>query len=80
MSAERSVTPMPESRPAPLLITPTEAARRLGLDQTVKHPERCVREMAQRGQLRAVRVGRNTMIDPESVLRWVRSQVNHSRP
>ena len=70
---------MTDMQPEPLLITPAEAARRLGIDQTVKHPERSVREMAQRGELRAVRVGRNTMIDPESVLNWVRSRVNHPR-
>jgi hypothetical protein len=59
---------------APLLITPAEAARRLGLDQALKDPERAVREMARRGELRSVLVGRCTMIDPESVLRWVRAR------
>lgn len=66
---------MPELRSEPLLITPSEAARRLGIDQALKHPERAVREMAQRGELRAVRVGRCTMIDPDSVLNWVHSRV-----
>lgn len=52
------------SRP---LITPAEAARRLGLDQVSDDPGLVVRKMARRGDLRPVKVSRWTMIDPDSV-------------
>lgn len=52
-----------------LLISPTEAARRLGLagNPKVRDPHRTVLAMASRGQIVAVRVGRFTMIDPRSL-------------
>lgn len=50
-----------------LLISPAEAARRLGLDQVSKSPERLVLEMARRGELRAKRVGRWLMIEVTSL-------------
>lgn len=54
-----------------LLISPEEAARRLGLGQVVKDPKRTVLAMARRGELRAVRVGKFTMIDPSTIERVV---------
>jgi excisionase family DNA binding protein len=53
------------------LITPAEAAARLGLDQVSKDPELTVRRMARRGELRAVRVSKWVMIDATSVDRWI---------
>ena len=51
----------------PSLITPDEAARRVGLDQVSHNPALTVRKMARRGDLRAVKVSRWTMIDAETV-------------
>ena len=56
------------------LITPQEAARRLGLDQVSSDPAATVRKMARRGDLRAVRVSKWTMIDPASVDRFIEAQ------
>lgn len=55
----------------PLLVTRAEAARRLGLDRVARNPERMVREMAARGELRAVAVGRWLMIEAASIDRWI---------
>jgi len=57
------------SEEQPLLITPAEAARLLGIadDPRIKHPERTVREMARRGELRRVPIGRVTMIERKSL-------------
>ena len=52
------------------LITPDEAAVRLGLDKVAKsglNAHRVVLAMARRGDIRGVRVGKWTMIDPRSV-------------
>ena len=56
------------------LITPQEAARRLGLDQVSSDAAATVRKMARRGDLRAVRVSKYTMIDPASVDRLIEAQ------
>ena len=53
------------------LITPEEAARRLGLDRVTADPKRTVLRMARRGHLVAVRVSRFTMIDPSSIDRFI---------
>jgi len=58
----------------PLLVSPAEAARRLGLDQVSKSPERLVLEMARRGELRAKKVGRWLMIDAESLESFARER------
>lgn len=58
---------MPEQR----LLTPAQAAHVLGLDQVTNGAARAVRDMARRGELRAVRVGKWTMIDAASVDRFV---------
>ncbi len=55
----------------PLLITPDEAARLLGLDQVAKNPCRTVLEMARRGELEARRVSKYTLITRASVDRYV---------
>ena len=55
-------------------LTPDEAARRLGLDKVAKHPERVILDMARRGDLRRIRVGRYTMIDAESVERILQGE------
>ena len=53
------------------LITVAEAARRLGLNDRAKEPERCVREMARRGDLVARKVGCWTQIVEESVDQFI---------
>lgn len=53
--------------PSPPPITRAEAARRLGLDQVTKDPERVVLEMCRRGELRPIRVSKHTLVDPVSV-------------
>ena len=53
------------------LMTPNEAARAIGIDKVSKSPERLVRDMARRGELVGVKVGRSTMIDPKSVDRYL---------
>lgn len=66
--------PSPQDDPrttAPLLVTRAEAARRLGLDRVARNPERTVREMVARGDLRGVAVGRWLMIEAASIERWV---------
>lgn len=55
---------MPDKEPP---ITPEIAAERLGLLAVCKDPKRAVLEMARRGQLRAVKVSKWTLIDPKSV-------------
>lgn len=72
---KRKPRPPVETTPAePLyLITPAEAATRLGLDQVSDNPELTVRRMARRGELRQVRVSKWTMICPVSVARWIQA-------
>lgn len=59
---------------SPLLVTREEAARRLGLDRISRRPERVVREMVARGELRGVAVGRWVMVEAESIDRWIASR------
>lgn len=49
------------------LLTPDEAARRLGIDKVAKNPRRVILDMCRRGQLRAVKVSTWTMVHPDSV-------------
>ena len=64
-------TPKPTPNRAPeglKLITPEQAAERLGLVAAkVSDPKRCVLRLVRRGRLRPMRVGKYTMIDPRSV-------------
>lgn len=53
------------------MITPAEAARRLGLDQVADDPRRTVLRMARRGELEARQVSKWTMITAASVDRIV---------
>lgn len=53
------------------LITPEDAARRLGLDAIAEDPKRIVLGMARRGEIRPVRVSKWTMIDAESVEKFI---------
>ena len=55
----------------PLLVTCEEAARRIGLDRVSKNPSRVVQQMARRGELRAVIVGRWRMIEARSIDSWL---------
>lgn len=55
----------------PFLITPREAAERLGLYGSLADPERAIREAARRGHLVAREVAGLTMIHPDSVARFV---------
>ena len=57
------------------LISPMEAAKRLGLldDDLVKCPKLTVIRMARRGELVSVKVGRCVRIRPESVDDWIES-------
>ena len=55
----------------PLLVTCEEAARRIGLDRVSKNPARVVQQMARRGELRAVIVGRWRMIEARSIDSWL---------
>lgn len=64
----------PPTGPEPLLITPAEAARRLGIDQTQADPARCVRDMARQGHLAAVKVGNRTTIRASSVVEFVEGE------
>ena len=66
----------------PYLETPAEAARRLGLDRVCNNPELTVRRMARRGELTAVRVSKYTMIDADSVDRYILGAQNgrHGHP
>ena len=57
------------------LLTPEEAARRLGLDRRAKDPKRTILEMCRRGDLVAVRVSRWIMVDPRSVDRYIEGSV-----
>ena len=67
--------PKPQGdRRSPLLVTREEAARRLGLDRISRRPERVVREMVARGELRGVAVGRWVMVEAESIDRWIASR------
>jgi excisionase family DNA binding protein len=67
--------PKPQGdRRSPLLVTREEAARRLGLDRISRRPERVVREMVARGELRGVAVGRWMMVEAESIDRWIASR------
>jgi excisionase family DNA binding protein len=67
--------PKPQGdRSSPLLVTREEAARRLGLDRISRRPERVVREMVARGELRGVAVGRWVMVEAESIDRWIASR------
>jgi excisionase family DNA binding protein len=59
---------------SPLLVTREEAARRLGLDRISRRPERVVREMVARGELRGVAVGRWVMVESDSIDRWIASR------
>jgi hypothetical protein len=56
---------------APLLVTCEEAARRIGVDRVSKNPARVVQQMARRGELRAVLVGRWRMIEARSIDSWL---------
>lgn len=56
---------------APLLVTLDEAARRIGLNAVSKNPARVVQQMARRGELRAVFVGRWRMIEARSIDSWL---------
>lgn len=56
---------------APLLVTYEEAARRIGVDRVSKNPARVVQQMARRGELRAVIVGRWRMIEARSIDSWL---------
>lgn len=49
------------------LLRPDEVARTLGLDKVSSSPERVVRGMCRRGELRAVHVGKWLFIHPDSV-------------
>ncbi len=55
----------------PLLVTCEEAARRIGIDRVAKNPARVVQQMARRGELRAVIVGRWRMIEARSIDSWL---------
>jgi excisionase family DNA binding protein len=67
--------PKPQGdRRSPLLVTREEAARRLGLDRISRRPERVVREMVARGELRGVAVGRWVMVEADSIDRWIASR------
>jgi excisionase family DNA binding protein len=67
--------PKPQGdRRSPLLVTREEAARRLGLDRVSRRPERVVREMVARGELRGVAVGRWVMVEADSIDRWIASR------
>jgi excisionase family DNA binding protein len=67
--------PKPQGdRRSPLLVTREEAARRLGLDRISRRPERVVREMVARGELRGVAVGRWIMVEADSIDRWIASR------
>ncbi len=57
----------------PDLITPEEAARRLGLEGVARDPRLVVLRMARRGELRAVRVSKWTLITRASVERYTRT-------
>ena len=63
-----------KERNGPLnLISPLQAAERLGLleDEVVRDPRMTILKMARRGELVAVKVGRCTRIRPESVDDWI---------
>ncbi len=49
------------------LLTLTEAAALLGLDRTVKHPEKAVLYMCKTGKLIPIHIGKSVMIDPKSI-------------
>ena len=66
--------PIAQATPEQQLLTPKQVAHALGLDQVAQDSERAVREMARRGELRAVRVGKWTMIDAASVDRFIRGE------
>lgn len=53
------------------LLTPEEAAKRLGLDRRAKNPKRTILDMCRRGDLTGVRVSRWIMVDPRSVDRYI---------
>ena len=61
----------PQARPLDLIST-QETAQRLGLLEVTANPKRAVLEMARRGELVGVMVGRWKMIRPESVDAWIR--------
>lgn len=52
------------------LLTPEEAAKRLGLDRVTKHPKRTILAMCRRGDLVGIMVSRWKMVCPLSVDRW----------
>lgn len=53
------------------LVSPTEAARRLGLIGRVKDPHRMVLNMIRRGELVGVRVGRLVHVREDSIDRLI---------
>lgn len=62
---------MSESHGQPDLISPEEAARRLGLDGVARDPRLIVLRMARRGELEARRVSKWTLITRRSVDRII---------
>jgi len=76
------VTPKSQGNPPPAdrkLITPQRAAVILGLDECSADPGLVVRRMARRGELVAVRVGRWTLIDAQSVHEFIQAGREVSR-
>lgn len=64
------------STPEPVTITPHQAAQWIGIAGKVADPERFVLRMARMGELTGVRVGKFTMISVESVVAWIRRNVD----
>jgi len=74
VAPEITSAPTPEQR----LLAPAQVAHILGLDRVTRDGARAVREMARRGELRAVRVGKWTMIDAASVDRFIDPTKGHA--
>ena len=70
-ATKRPATPKHSGRP---LLTQREAAVRLGLNKVSKRPELTIRRMCRRGYLVGYRVSTWTMIDPDSVDRFLAVQ------
>lgn len=68
--AARDTLPVAPDSPAPLLLTPTEAARALHINRSTLYP------LLMRGEIASICIGRARRIPREALLRWITQQVS----
>lgn len=69
----RDPRPAAPDAPAPLLLTPAEAARALRINRSTLYP------LLMRGEIPSIRIGRARRIPRDGLMRWIAQQVNEQQ-